>query len=261
MDLGLKGKVALVMGAGGGLGSAIALALAREGAWIAACDVNTESLRTVGDQLAAQGARFMQVTMDLAQPELFAAQVARIEQELGTVSILLNNSGGPPPSLASGVPASTWRSHFDQMVLSLIALTDLVLPGMQRQGWGRVITSTSSGVVAPIPNLGLSNALRLALVGWSKTLARELAPSGITANVVLPGRIATKRIDQLDHAKAQREGRHVEAVVRESTDSIPAKRYGTPEEYGSVIAFLASAQASYITGSVIRVDGGLIPSI
>lgn len=261
MDMGLKGKVALVLGAGGGLGSAIAQALANEGAWIAACDVNADSLRVVGERLTAQDARFMLVPMDLAQPERFAEQVAQIERELGPVSILLNNSGGPPPSLASGVSAATWRSHFDQMVLSLISLTDLVLPSMQRQGWGRIITSTSSGVVTPIPNLGLSNALRLALVGWSKTLARELAPSGITVNVVLPGRIATARIDQLDRAKAEREGRSVDEVVRESTASIPARRYGSPEEYGAVVAFLASKQASYITGSVIRVDGGLIPSI
>lgn len=261
MDMGLKGKVAIVLGAGGGLGSAVAEALANEGALIAACDVDTGALRTLGDRLATRGARCMLVPMDLAQPERFAEQVSRIERELGPVSILLNNSGGPPPSLASGVPAATWRSHFDQMVLSLISLTDLVLPSMQRQGWGRIITSTSSGVVAPIPNLGLSNALRLALVGWSKTLARELAPSGITVNVVLPGRIATVRIDQLDRAKAEREGRSLEEVVRESTASIPARRYGSPEEYGAVVTFLASQQASYVTGSVVRVDGGLIPSI
>lgn len=261
MDLGLNGKVALVSGAGGGLGSAIAGALAREGAWVAACDRDPQALDAVGAQLQAQGARFALVPMDLSQPEQLGTAVAQIERALGSVDVLVNNTGGPPPSAASGIAPDTWRSQFEQMVLSVVTLTDLVLPGMRERGWGRVVTSTSSGVVAPIPNLGLSNALRMSLLGWSKTLSREVAPFGITANVVLPGRIATARIDQLDRARAEREGRPVQEVVRESTASIPTGRYGRPEEYGAVVAFLASAQASYLNGSVVRVDGGLIPSI
>jgi 3-oxoacyl-[acyl-carrier protein] reductase len=132
---------------------------------------------------------------------------------------------------------------------------------MKARGWGRIITSTSSGVVAPIPNLGLSNALRLSLVGWSKTLAREVARDGITVNTILPGRIATDRIHFLDEAKAKREGRSIGAVEAESTGSIPIGRYGRPEEYADAVAFLASDRASYITGSMIRVDGGLIASV
>jgi len=132
---------------------------------------------------------------------------------------------------------------------------------MRERRWGRIITSTSSGVVAPISNLGISNALRLALVGWSKTLAREVGRDGVTANIILPGRIATDRIRFLDVTKAEREGRAVEDVMAESTDSIPLGRYGRPEEYGDVVAFIASERAAYLTGSVIRVDGGLIPSI
>src|SRR5690606_3200025 len=126
---------------------------------------------------------------------------------------------------------------------------------------GRVITSTSSGVIAPIPNLGISNALRSTLVGWSKTLAREVAADNVTVNVVLPGRIGTSRIAQLDEAKARREGRSVEAVIEESVRSIPIGRYGRPQEYGDVVTFLASERASYVTGSIVRVDGGYIPSI
>jgi 3-oxoacyl-[acyl-carrier protein] reductase len=147
------------------------------------------------------------------------------------------------------------------MVVSVIALTDRVLPAMRERKWGRIVTSTSSGVVAPIPNLGLSNALRLSLVGWSKTLAREVGGYGITANIVLPGRIATQRITFLDQQKAEREGRPVEDVSRESTASIPLGRYGNPDEYADVVAFIASARASYVTGSIIRIDGGLIASI
>lgn len=261
MDLKLNGKVALVLGAGGGLGSAIAEALAREGAKVAACDVNAEALKKINERLDAIGAGHVCIALDLNKPEDFQSHVRHIESALGPVSVLVNNSGGPPPSTASGVDAAVWRKQFDAMVLSLITLTDLVLPQMRAQGWGRIITSTSSGVVAPIPNLAISNALRLSLVGWSKTLAREVAVDGITVNVVLPGRIATARIEQLDHAKAQREGRSVEDVALESTQSIPVQRYGRPEEYGNVVAFLASDCASYINGSVVRVDGGLIASI
>src|SRR6185295_9140857 len=137
---------------------------------------------------------------------------------------------------------------FESMVLSVIALTDRVLPGMRERKWGRIITSTSSGLVAPIPNLGISNALRLSLVGWSKTLAREVGRDGITCNIVLPGRVATPRIRFLDEQKAKRENRDVTAVVAESTGSIPLGRYGEPKEYGDVVAFLASERASYVTG-------------
>jgi 3-oxoacyl-[acyl-carrier protein] reductase len=147
------------------------------------------------------------------------------------------------------------------MVVSLLHITDLVLPEMKARKWGRIITSTSSGVVMPIPNLGISNALRLTLVGWNKTLAGEVGSFGITANIVLPGRIATARIRQLDEARAKREGKAVDEVSQLSAASIALKRYGEANEYGDTVAFLASERASYITGSVIRVDGGLIQSI
>jgi 3-oxoacyl-[acyl-carrier protein] reductase len=147
------------------------------------------------------------------------------------------------------------------MVASIIAVTDRVLPGMKQRRWGRVITTTSSGIIAPLPNLALSNALRLALVGWSKTLAREVAHECITVNVVVPGRIDTKRVRALDSARAQREQRPLAEVQAESAASIPIGRYGEPAEFAAAVAFLASARASYVTGSLLRVDGGLIPSL
>lgn len=261
MDLGIKGKTALVFGAGGGLGGAIAQALAAEGANIALADVNAEALAATAGSLQDAGAQTMSLTWDIADLSVIDAHVGAIEQRFGAVDILVNNTGGPPPTTAAGQSPELWSKHFQAMVMSVIAITDRVLPGMRAKKWGRIITSTSSGVVSPIPNLGISNALRMSLVGWSKTLAREVGNDGVTANIVLPGRVATARITFLDEQKAKREGRPVEQVVAESTASIPVGRYGRPDEYGSVVAFLASQQAAYVTGSVVRVDGGLIASV
>lgn len=261
MDLGIKGKTALVLGAGGGLGAAIAAALAAEGVNVALADISAEGLAQTTRSVRSTGVHTLQLPWDLADLGVIDRHVAEIERTLGSVDILINNTGGPPPTTASGQSAESWEKHFQSMVLPVIKITDRVLPGMRNRQWGRIVTSTSSGVVAPIANLGISNALRLSLVGWSKTLAREVGKDGITSNIVLPGRVATGRIRFLDEQKAKRENRTVEEVNSESTASIPLGRYGEPEEYGQVVAFLASTAASYVTGSVIRVDGGLIASI
>ncbi|MBL9057875.1 MAG: SDR family oxidoreductase [Rhodobacteraceae bacterium] len=261
MDLQIAGKSALVFGAGGGLGGAIAQSLAAEGARVIVADIDAEAAARSVAAIVAAGGAAQAVLWDIADLSVLSARLAEVEALQGGVDILVNNTGGPPPTLAHGQPPEIWSKHFDSMVRSVIAVTDAVLPGMKARGWGRVITSTSSGVVAPIANLGISNALRLALVGWSKTLAREVGRHGITANIVLPGRIATGRIVFLDEQKAAREGRPVAEVTAESTGSIPVGRYGEPREYGDAVAFLASTRASYITGSVLRIDGGLIASI
>jgi 3-oxoacyl-[acyl-carrier protein] reductase len=261
VDLGLTHKTALVLGGGGGLGRAISKALASEGANVAFADIEPSAIAGTEEALAAAGGKRLGLVWDIADLSAIDGNVAKIERELGPVDILVNITGGPPPTPASGQDPALWSKHFQAMVLSVIAITDRVLPGMRARHWGRVITSTSSGVVAPIPNLGISNALRLSLVGWSKTLAREVGKDGITANIILPGRIATGRIKFLDEAKAKREGRSVEDVSAESTASIPVGRYGDPEEYAAVVAFLASERAAYITGTMVRVDGGLIGSI
>lgn len=261
MDLGIKDKVALVQGAGGGLGGAIAQALAAEGAHVMVCDLSEESAHQTVRRIRDAGHQAHALQWDLADLSSYDAKLEHIQQLLGPVNILVNNTGGPPPNLLNEVSLEQWQQHFQSMVLSVISLTEKVLPGMRAANWGRIITSTSSGVIAPIPNLGVSNALRSSLVAWSKTLAREVAAQQITANIILPGRIATARIHALDQAKAQRENRSVESVSQESTASIPMRRYGKPSEYGSTVAYLASEQASYITGSILRVDGGLINSI
>ena len=265
MDFGLKEKTALVLGGGGGLGRAISVALAAEGANVAVADIDSKAIEETQAALAGiegkPGAKSIGLVWDLADLSSIDAHVTKIESELGLVDILVNITGGPPPTPAAGQDPVLWTKHFEAMVLSVIAITDRVLPGMRQRKWGRIITSTSSGVVSPIPNLAISNALRLSLVGWSKTLAREVGKDGVTANIILPGRIATDRIRFLDEAKAKREGRSVEDVIAESTSSIPLGRYGKPEEYGAMVAFLGSEGAAYITGSVIRVDGGLIASV
>lgn len=261
MNLGIKGKTALVLGGGGGLGRAIAKSLAAEAVNVAVAGIGSTSIDGTVAELKAIGGKCIGLIWDLADLSVINANISKIESELGPVDILVNNTGGPPPASAAGQDPALWSAQFQSMVLSVIAITDRVLPGMKSRSWGRILTGTSSGIVAPIPNLAISNALRLSLVGWSKTLAREVGKDGITVNILVPGRIATSRVASLDNAKAKREGRSVEEVAAESQATIPLGRYGKPEEYADVVAFLASERAAYITGSIIRVDGGLITSI
>jgi len=261
MDFGIQNKTALILGGGGGLGSAIARTLAEEGALVTVADVDQTAVDQCVQEIRTKNRPAMGLQWDIGDLSLVDQNVKAIEEQFGPVDILINNTGGPPPTPAAGQDPAQWGQFFQSMVVSVISITDRVLPGMKQNKWGRIITSTSSGVISPIPNLGISNALRLSLVGWSKTLSREVARDGITANIILPGRIATQRISFLDTQKAARENRTIQDVVAESTSSIPAGRYGEPQEYADAVAFLASKRASYITGSVIRVDGGMISSV
>ena len=261
MDLGITNKTALVFGAGSGLGQAMAIALAKEGAKVALAGRTLSKLEETAKIIHANGGQSFCIRWDLADLSAIEESFCQIEKALGSVDILVNNTGGPPPTTAAHQPTTLWVEKFQEMVLSVIAITDRAITGMKERQWGRIITSTSSGAITPIPNLAISNTLRASLHAWSKTLARELAPFGVTANVIVPGRIATDRIKFLDTARAQRENKSLETVELESLQSIPMGRMGRPEEYGQVAAFLASQAASYITGSVIRVDGGNIPNI
>jgi 3-oxoacyl-[acyl-carrier protein] reductase len=249
MDYGIAGKRALVLGGSRGLGAASARALADEGVevWVAA---RSAEAGTPGEGITA-------LPLDLADPASIAALVARLAAE-GNIDILVNNSGGPAPGPAQGQAGAGWAAAFASMAQSIFAITDAVLPGMLARGWGRIITIGSSGVVQPIAGLALSNGVRGAVAGWSKTLAGEVAAKGVTVNMVLPGRIDTDRVRQIDAGKAKSTGASVEAVQNASLAEIPAGRYGRPEEFAAAVAFLASRQASYITGSMLRVDGGMI---
>lgn len=255
MKIDLGGKRALVLGASGGLGSAIARGLTEAGAFVAISGRSADKLRA-----AVPNATHV-LAADLTAPDAGGAIAAQALAALGQVDILVNNSGGPLPSSALATEVEVWSAQFDAMVLSLIRLTGALVPGMRERRWGRVITVASSGVVAPIPNLAVSNALRAALLGWSKTLATEIAADGVTANLILPGRIATSRVEALDKAAAARTGKPIAEIEKAALATIPAGRYGNPEEFAAAAVFLASPQASYITGSVIRVDGGMLRNV
>ena len=187
-----------------------------------------------------------------------AALVSEAEKHFGPIDILVLNSGGPPPGAAAGLSSDELLNAVHQLLVQQQRLTSLVLPGMRERGWGRVIAVGSSGIQQPLAGLALSNIGRAGLAGYLKTLASEVAPDGVTVNMVLPGRIDTDRVGVLDAAAGERTGRTAEQVRAESEASIPAGRYGRPEEFAAVVTFLASNAASYVTGEQIRCDGGLI---
>lgn len=260
MDFDLEGRGAIVTGASRGIGRAIASALAAEGAAVVAVARNLEKLQalaaTAGASVAARGSIIPHVA-DLSQ----ADSIQGLEEPLSNADILVCNTGGPPFGTAAEIPDATWIAQFEAMFLSAIRLTRLALPGMRKRGFGRLMLVLSSGVIQPIPNLAISNALRLALVGWAKTLASEVAADGVTVNCLAPGRIATDRVVEFDQNRARREGISVEQVQQQSRSSIPVGRYGEADEFAAMAAFLASPRASYMTGNVIRIDGGMIRSV
>ncbi len=258
MDLGLSGKVALVTAASKGLGKGVALALAREGAEVAICSRSEESLQgAAGEIEAATGRQPLVVAADMRRGEDIDRLVAATLERYGRIDILFNNAGGPPPGTFFDFADEQWQQTFDLLVLSSVRLIRAVVPQMRERRWGRIINSTSVAVKQPIPTLVLSNAVRTAVIGLAKSLALELAPHGITVNNLLPGSIYTDRIIQNNEAAARRTGRSVEEIRRDAEADIPMGRYGKVEEYAGAAAFLASEQASYITGVNLLVDGGV----
>ena len=256
MDLGLKGKRALVLGASRGLGMAIAQSLAAEGATVFAAARSRDKISAWADGMDHVNA----LQLDLGKVEDVDAVVDTLLAD-GGVDIIVNNGGGPPPGTAQTAERGAWMTHFEAMAANLFHMNTRLLPEMKARGWGRIVSITSSGVEQPIPNLALSNGIRSAVVGWSKTLANEVATDGITVNVVMPGRIHTTRVDELDAAAAKRTDTEIAEVAAKSRATIPTGRYGKPEEFADVVTFLASERAGYVTGSKIRIDGGSIKSI
>lgn len=261
MDFGISGKRALVLASSRGLGLGIATALAKEGAHVLLVGRSGDKLEANCKAINALGkGKADWVWGDLADDNFVTAMVQAVKDKLGGIDILVNNTGGPTPGLAQEMTVEKLDTFFQSMVLRVITLTNALLPDMKEQGFGRILTVASSGVFEPIANLALSNTLRGALVGWSKTLSAEVASFGITSNLLLPGRIHTDRIDELDGANAKRLGKSVEEIREASVKSIPAGRLGTVEEFAAAGAFLCSVPASYITGTMLRVDGGAAKS-
>jgi 3-oxoacyl-[acyl-carrier protein] reductase len=257
MDLGLDGRTALVCASTQGLGEATARALAAEGARVVVCGRSAEQTRKIAAELpGAQG-----IAVDLLAADGPERLVASVTEAFGAIDILVLNGPGPRPGSAAAVTSQDVTAAIDALVRPQQQLIALTLPGMRERGWGRILAIGSSGIAAPLPGLALSNLGRAALAGYLKTLAAEVAADGVTVNLLLPGRIGTARVARLDAAAAERTGRSPADVAAESRRSIPAGRYGRPEEFGAAAAFLCGEPASYITGTALRCDGGLVRTL
>jgi 3-oxoacyl-[acyl-carrier protein] reductase len=268
MDLGLKDRVAAVAAATSGLGLAIASELLREGARVAICGRDPARLGRALEGLRASLAgspdarqRVIGVAADLASPagaETFLRQAAA---ELGPVDILVVNCGGPPAGGPLAFGDEAWRSGFELTFLSAARLVAPVVQGMRERHWGRIVFVTSISVKQPIAGLAMSTALRSAVVGYAKSLSDELAASGITVNCVAPGSTSTERLEYLFRKRAETRGVELGRIREEAEAQIPARRLGRPEELAAAVAFLASTRASFITGTILPVDGGAVRSL
>ncbi|HEV7320905.1 MAG TPA: SDR family oxidoreductase [Ensifer sp.] len=258
MDLGIAGKRALVLGASKGLGRGIAEALTAEDVIVALTGRDAAAAAKAASEIGPSAHGY---ALDLSKPDTLDNLLDEIAADFGAIDILVLNGGGPPPSSAADVDPDFWRAQFDTMVLAGMRITGRLLPGMRERRFGRIIAVASTSIREPIAGLTASNALRSAVAGWLKTLAGEVAPDGVTVNLLLPGRLATDRTLSFDRMDAESEGVDVATVAARSQQEIPLGRYGTPAEFGAAAAFLASRQASYITGVALPVDGGLSRSM
>lgn len=262
MDLGLKGKVALVAAASKGLGKASALALAAEGANVVMCGRTESDVQDAAREISSTtGSNVVGVKADVAIPADIKRFVNAAREKFGTVHILVNNAGGPPVGSILDLADDGWEKGFQLTMMSMVRMTREVLPMMTRQRWGRIITITSFVAKQPINELILSASMRPGVHALSKILANLHAKDNVTVNAVCPGNILTKRQEDLNRARAEERKVTLENVLLEAAKQIPAGRMGKPEEIGNVVAFLASEQASYINGVTLLVDGGLTKGV
>lgn len=262
MDLGLGGNVALVMAASRGLGRAIATELAREGARVVISSRDEDALaRTAAEIREETGAEVDHRAADLTRAEDIPALISHTADRFGGVDVLVNNTGGPPAGGFEDFEDDAWETAFEQILLSVVRAVRGVLPFMRERGGGRIVNVASSSIKQPIENLLLSNTFRAGLAGLAKSLAIELAPDGILINTLGPGRISTARSASIDASRADALGVPVEEVRGQVESQIPLGRYGTPEEFARVAAFLASPANSYVTGQAILVDGGMVKAL
>jgi 3-oxoacyl-[acyl-carrier protein] reductase len=262
MDLGLKGKVALVAGASQGMGRAAALGFAREGARVAICARGEVALNEAAQMIRQEtGGDVLAMAADMTKPEDIERFVNGAAGRFGRLDVIVNNAGGPPPGEFMRFTDEDWRNAFNLSFMSTMRMTRQAVPHMRKAGGGRVINITSYSVKEPIAGLVLSNAIRSGVIGLAKTLSRELARDNILINNVCPGRIDTERAQKLNKARADRLKKPVEEINREMAAEVPLGRYGTAEEAADLIVFLGSERASYITGTTIQIDGGLVRGI
>ncbi|MFV9510220.1 SDR family oxidoreductase [Tepidibacillus sp. LV47] len=262
MELGLKGKVAFITAASKGLGKAIAMELAKEGVELAISSRNEEQITKTAEEIRqATGTRVESMVADVSKPEDIKQFVHTMIERLGKVDILILNAGGPPSGEFMQFDDETWEKAFQTNLMSVVRMVREVVPYMRKNGGGKIITIASSSVKVPIPGLVLSNTFRAGIAGLMKTLSIELAQDNILVNVVGPGRIATDRLKELDQVRANKLGKSVEQVKEEFVQTIPLRRYGDPEEFAKAVVFLASDANSYITGSTIMIDGGMVQAL
>jgi 3-oxoacyl-[acyl-carrier protein] reductase len=261
MELNLAGKTALVVASSQGLGKAIAEQLVKEGAYVMLTSRSEEKLQQVKQELEQLGTgKVAYYQADITKYEEIKSLVQATREVFGKIDILVNNAGGPPGGMFEQLEDEQWQQAFELNLLSYIRLIREVLPDM-KQGGGRIVNIASSSVKQPIPGLILSNTFRLGIVGLAKTLSMELAPYNILINTVAPGRIATDRVAHLDQMNAEKNGISKEEMEERAKQAIPLKRYGEPEEFAKVVTFLVSDASTYITGSTLLVDGGMVTSV
>jgi len=261
MDLGLKGKVALAAASSAGIGRAVADALAAEGADLVICSRNGEALEEARKDMETHGNRVVAVPANLTEPEGVSSVVEAAMEAFGRVDILVTNTGGPPAGPFESHSPEAWDLAVRQNLFSVLNLVRAVLPGMRERKWGRIINITSIAVKQPSDNLILSNAVRAAVTGFARTLATETAADGITVNNVLPGFTRTGRLTELAEKRAEIKGCAAQDIWDSWHHEIPMKRVGEPQELASLVAYLASEKAGYVTAQSIAVDGGWIKSL
>jgi len=261
MDLGLKGKVAMIGGASRGLGYAVAEALAREGASVSISSSNQASIDEAAKRLSSSGAAVLASAVDVRKGDQIAAWGQKTIERFGGVDLLFTNAGGPPAGAAMSFDDLAWQNAVDLLLFSTLRAIRVAVPSMKQRGGGSILVSTSSSVKEPIPNLGLSTVLRASVSALAKTLALELAADRIRVNQIIPGRIDTDRVRQLDEIAGKKQGITADQAKAKSIAGIPLGRYGEPPEYGRVAAFLLSDACAYMTGATVQVDGGLIRSV
>ena len=259
MDFGLKGKVAMVAGASRGLGFAVAQALAAEGAFVSIASRDEAAICAAAKRLGA--GQVMATPLDVRSAEGIERWARATEDRFGGIDILFANAGGPPAGAALSFDDAAWQGAVDLLLFSTLRMVRAAVPSMEARGGGAILVSTSSSVKEPIQNLGLSTVVRASVSALAKTLALELAPIKVRVNQIVPGRIDTDRVRQLDEINGKKQGVTADQAKAKSIASIPAGRYGEPEEFGRVAAFLLSDAASYMTGATVQVDGGLIRSV